>query len=500
MIFCPSKREIKKILFDYFRNLYRIKLQRPFESLWSFSTGSLALISLILIFTYSPVISTTLPLLSFELLNQNKPITKTFSFIPGSAPSKFDDIDLQNLDILAFYDLPFGNDGYLIQGTDGYSGIYSEKANNLFHKAHQQGSKVLATLTQTYKADIINFLDNPIAQENLFQEAKQIILNTGIDGIAINIENINEINAGYKNKYTQFINKLTQQLHNNITDSIVAVAIPDNIRNDTLYDISALSKTTDNTLIIAYSSPVPETNNLLSQSNNNIFTNASYKKKEDKFMNLAEKSKLIVERAWYGNELNYPLYTADNPSPNFQKFSFNTMNVPLSQPVIESLISDVPSQAQYAARKNLPYIIEALKNEKILNANVLAYALATIQHETAGTFEPLEEYNGRKNARRLGYDGGTNYFGRGFIQLTHLKNYQKFGKRIGVGDKLAKNPDMATHPDIAAKILAAYFKDFGIAQLATDGNFIDARSLVNPDYNGFTIAEIAYMYLNALYV
>src|SRR5207244_2761453 len=106
-----------------------------------------------------------------------------------------------------------------------------------------------------------------------------------------------------------------------------------------------------------------------------------------------------------------------------------------------------PVSSQQAAQKNLPLIAKALEEEHILTPNVLAYALATIEHETAGTFEPIDEIKGRKSARRLGYEGGTNYFGRGFIQLTHLRNYKKVGERIGMGDDLVKNPTLASRAD-----------------------------------------------------
>ena len=128
----------------------------------------------------------------------------------------------------------------------------------------------------------------------------------------------------------------------------------------------------------------------------------------------------------------------------------------------------------------------------------MAYALATIEHETAGTFEPIEEYGGRQQARKLGYGGGENYYGRGFIQLTHADNYRAIGQRIGMGDALVKNPALALRPDISAKILAAFFKDRGVAKEASKGNFYAARGPVNGTDKAREIAQIAQRYLKAL--
>lgn len=161
-------------------------------------------------------------------------------------------------------------------------------------------------------------------------------------------------------------------------------------------------------------------------------------------------------------------------------------------------LSAVPQSAKKSAAKNLPLIEQALREEGIDDPKTLAYALATIEHETAGTFEPIEEYGGRQQARRLGYGGGENYFGRGFIQLTHAENYQKIGQRIGLGNALVKNPQLALRPDISAKILAAFFKDRGVAAAASKGDFIAARGPVNGTDRAREIANRANQYLRTL--
>ena len=54
-------------------------------------------------------------------------------------------------------------------------------------------------------------------------------------------------------------------------------------------------------------------------------------------------------------------------------------------------------------------------------------------------------------------DEGYKYRGRGLIGLTGKDNYAKFGKLVGVD--LVKNPDLANDPEVAKKIVVAYFKE-----------------------------------------
>ncbi len=63
-------------------------------------------------------------------------------------------------------------------------------------------------------------------------------------------------------------------------------------------------------------------------------------------------------------------------------------------------------------------------------------------------------YGGRMGNTAPG--DGFKYRGRGFIQITGKNMYEQVGKMIGVD--LVQNPDLANEPEIAAKIIPAFFK------------------------------------------
>ncbi len=89
----------------------------------------------------------------------------------------------------------------------------------------------------------------------------------------------------------------------------------------------------------------------------------------------------------------------------------------------------------------------------------IAYVLATVEHETARTFQPVREAFWLTEEQRR-----TNpiirryypYYGRGYVQLTWEFNYKKYSRVLGVD--LVNNPDLAMNPNIALFILVHGFK------------------------------------------
>ena len=125
-------------------------------------------------------------------------------------------------------------------------------------------------------------------------------------------------------------------------------------------------------------------------------------------------------------------------------------------------------------RANWPIIYAELARRGIAKPSVCAAAIATVAIETASTFRPIHEYGTRRDW--AGYDGGADYAGRGFIQLTHKYNYETYGGRIGVD--LVGNPDLALDPQVAAAVLAEYFVIRGTAYAAMRHDWPQVRRSV----------------------
>ena len=145
-----------------------------------------------------------------------------------------------------------------------------------------------------------------------------------------------------------------------------------------------------------------------------------------------------------------------------------------------------------AVRANWPPILEALSLHGIDDLPCQIAVLATVGTEV-GSFQPINEfggpayftkmYEGRKDLGNVRQGDGSRYHGRGYIQVTGRANYRTYGKKLGV--PLEDQPDLALQPDVAAKVLAAYFADHGIAKLAAAGDWQGVRRAVNGGLNGW---------------
>ena len=107
--------------------------------------------------------------------------------------------------------------------------------------------------------------------------------------------------------------------------------------------------------------------------------------------------------------------------------------------------------------EGIKLILEAWENyNSLTDIRQLAYILATVKHETANTYRPIEEY-GKGAGRAYGATvNGHRYYGRGYVQLTWKENYEKMTKRLkllGVECDLVNNPEQALDWRIAAAIM-----------------------------------------------
>lgn len=102
---------------------------------------------------------------------------------------------------------------------------------------------------------------------------------------------------------------------------------------------------------------------------------------------------------------------------------------------------------------NAKLILMEAHKQGVIHRAQLGYLLATAEHESGlrPICEGYSEAAGRAEARKRGYHGGEEYYGRGFVQLTHIENYIKYAKILNL--PLVGNPNLVLRPDIAAFIL-----------------------------------------------
>ena len=146
----------------------------------------------------------------------------------------------------------------------------------------------------------------------------------------------------------------------------------------------------------------------------------------------------------------------------------------------------------------------------------MAYMLATVQWECAGTWKPIEEF-GKGKKHQYGKeidvtDPSTNktkknsYFGRGYVQLTWEANYKNLGNELGIGNELHLHPEKALEHELAYKILShgmrkgSFSKGNFLARYinGSQKDFVGARRIINGTDRQHEIANLAEIHLRLL--
>jgi peptidoglycan hydrolase-like protein with peptidoglycan-binding domain/predicted chitinase len=142
-------------------------------------------------------------------------------------------------------------------------------------------------------------------------------------------------------------------------------------------------------------------------------------------------------------------------------------------------------------------IIKTALDEGVTDPHQIAYMLATAQHETRNFTAPEEDF-GRQQAQKLRYHGGEDFFGRGYVHLTHIENYQRFDKLLGLNGQLMEHKELAEKPEIAARILVIGMRDGEFTSRRLDQyvnskhqDFTNARRVVNGTDKASLIADYA---------
>jgi len=174
----------------------------------------------------------------------------------------------------------------------------------------------------------------------------------------------------------------------------------------------------------------------------------------------------------------------------------NCLSGSVSGDAVDQAIAAVPDDMRSAGQQSVPRILAAAKQYGVTDPAQVAYILSTVQTETSMGSDMVE------GATRYASDP-NGYYGRGYVQLTGIDNYRKASQLVGVD--LVNDPEKATDPQIAAKILVVGMRDgMFTGQKLSDyvGNgkadFVGARQIVNDSDKSSAIAENAQRYLAAV--
>ncbi len=131
--------------------------------------------------------------------------------------------------------------------------------------------------------------------------------------------------------------------------------------------------------------------------------------------------------------------------------------------VPEMLARFFPASARANIDVAAPYLRAALQEFQVTDRRMIAAIIATIAVETP-RFDSYEEpvSQGAKYDGRLGnmQEGdGVRFRGRGYVGLTGRTNYTAMSTRLGLGSRLVVSPEDAATPEIACRILVAWFVD-----------------------------------------
>lgn len=154
--------------------------------------------------------------------------------------------------------------------------------------------------------------------------------------------------------------------------------------------------------------------------------------------------------------------------------------------------SDVTSQEAEFGLKDI--LTRMTQDVDLVDLRHAAYMLATVRHECAGRYVPIEEFgkgHGRPYSAVVKLTAGDEiyhniYYGRGLTQLTWLENYRLMGREIGLGDELMYHPEKALEPANSYAIMShgmrkGMFTGVGLSRFinGTACDYEHSRKIIN---------------------
>ncbi len=170
----------------------------------------------------------------------------------------------------------------------------------LVEKAHDNGVKVIVTVTLFDDAGIETLLGNSSYRQNAIDNLISKVIQGNADGVNVDFEFVK--NPAYKDEFNTFIYDLTQAFHDQIPGSEVSIAMP-SVDWWGSYDYNYLSDNSDGLMIMAYGYYWSGSNNAgpISPLNSGLSSWYIRRTIEDYLSKTGQDgSQLILGLPWYG--------------------------------------------------------------------------------------------------------------------------------------------------------------------------------------------------------
>lgn len=236
---------------------------------------------------------------------QTKRGSEVFGFAPHWTFNKLDNVDFEVLTTFAYFGVELNPDGSLQRDSNGYEVFKSEKATEVFKKAHKNGTRVLLTITQMKNEPILEFLDSPEAQTNAINQIVSEVKDRGIDGINIDIEYVGNPGSEYRQKFSTFMANLNTQLDREIPNAYLSVSVyASAMKEPKMYDIKNIAPNVDSVFMMAYDFATVGSSNAIPTAPLYGYKEGRYwydiSSAVDAFIEVMPAEKLVLGVPWYG--------------------------------------------------------------------------------------------------------------------------------------------------------------------------------------------------------
>lgn len=243
---------------------------------------------------------------------------EVFGFAPYWTFKKLDNVDFKVLTTFAYFGIDVNEDGSLEKSGPGYDTFMSQRATEIFQKAHDSNTRVVLTLTMMKNQPILTLLESEEAQERSINEAIELVKARGIDGINIDYEYLGNPGQDYRDRFSSYVARFTERMHQEIPSSRVSVSVyASSVKDKKLYDIASIGNSADSIFMMAYdfattrSDTAMPTAPLFGHKEGKYWYDVSTA--VDDFLTKMPADKLILGVPWYG--YNYTVNKVEIKAP-----------------------------------------------------------------------------------------------------------------------------------------------------------------------------------------